>query len=118
MKRTIILIAILVAALLGTAHAETALTPEASAAYAGVLRANEATIHACWQGGGAWNGDAYVPTAEPRAIAFADVFGDEVPELIFIARQEDAPSEATLYVYTYEDGAAQALVWHDSWQTY
>lgn len=118
MKRTIILIAILVAALLGTAHAETSLTPEASAAYAGVLRANEAAIHAYWQGGGAWNGDTYVPTAEPRAIAFADVFGDEVPELIFIARQEDAPSEATLYVYTYEDGAAQALVWHDSWQTY
>lgn len=51
-------------------------------------------------------------------MAIVDVFGDETPELIFIARQEDAPSEAALFVYTCEDGAAKALVRHDSWQTY
>ena len=114
------MVAVLLAVLLATvglacAAAEGDLTA-VYAAYAEVLRGQEARIRQYWQGGGALTDDGYVGTVEPRAIVLADVMGDDVPELIFIARGGDY--DATLFIYTCENGVAKQLLSHGNWDTY
>ena len=88
----------------------------AYAAYAGVLQENETAIREYWQGGGMVTDNGYVASVEPRAIALADIMGDDVPELIFIARS--GYYEAALYIYTCENGAAKLLATQPNWDTY
>lgn len=107
---------------MGCAAAETASDLSAVyAAYAEVLREKETLIRQYWQGGGDWTDDGYMPVTEPRAIALADIMGGDAPELIFIARRGSAYegyTDATLYIYTCENGAAKQLIGHEMWDVY
>ena len=109
------LAAMLMASLTLPAAAESDLSA-AYAAYAGVLRENETAIRQYWQGGGMSTDDGYMASVDPRAIALADIMGDDVPELIFIARSD--PFSAALCIYTCEGGEAKLLSFHDKWDTY
>ena len=86
--------------------------PDYSAAYAaylGVLQENQRYIIAYdWQ-----KSDPDVTEANSKPVAFADVYGDDTPELLFMrgtAGENGAYYyQANLVVCTYEDGAVKTL---------
>ena len=100
-----------------------------NAAYAAILRENELRIRNYMQVGD-WSIGAFYPEGEPRSVALADITGDGVEELIFLASDvEDAKltedpmlartlsdkAGSTLYIYTWENGALRQLLCHTSW---
>ncbi len=87
---------------------------EALAAYLEILEKNrEAILGYDWQYGEVFDEDAYraVPAAVPTPVAFADVWGDEAPELVYLAveEQEGWPYGAGLHVCTWENGEGREL---------
>ena len=83
------------------------LTPEAAAAYAGVLEEQRELIEAyvSWYDG----------VADIRPVALADVWGDGTPELLFVAADPDLTwAESFLNVVTCQNGEAVTLL-RENW---
>lgn len=87
---------------------------DAYAAYLDILAANrEGILGYEWQKGMIFDEDIWesVPAGEPTPVAFADVWGDDTPELIFLSAlaYDGFLYGAELHVYTWENGASREL---------
>lgn len=87
---------------------------DAFAAYLDVLAENrEAILAYDWQKGVVYDAERYETAlgGTPRQVAVADVWGDETPELLYIAaeKQDGCYIFARLHLVTFEDGAAREL---------
>ncbi len=84
----------------------------AYAVYLDILRLNEEMIsYYNWQDI-RWTEEGAVRRDEPSAVAFADVYGDEIPELLFMKAVDGDYGEyytASLEVYTLGDNSAIRL---------
>ena len=85
---------------------EGGLTPEAAAAYAGVLEAQRDGIEAYAR----W----YDGIFDLSPVALADVWGDSTPELLFVASDPDLPwSQSVLTIVTCQNGQAVTILQED-----
>ena len=85
---------------------EGGLTPEAAAAYAGVLEAQRDGIetYARWYDG----------IFDLSPVALADVWGDSTPELLFVASDPDLPwSQSVLTIVTCQNGQTVTILQED-----
>ena len=96
-------------------YAVPAMSQGAMQAYLGVLTANrEDILHYNWQMGLDYNENTeqLTPVATAAPVTFADVWGDQEPELIFLTAEEHGGLYivATLHVYTFEKSGARELL--------
>ena len=90
-------------------------TQEAYAAYLDVLTAKrEEILGYDWQKGLRYDADIFetVPAGETTGVALADVWGDETPELLFLAapEQDGLRYVAQLHVYTFDGQIAREIL--------
>lgn len=84
--------------------------------YLAILEDNEQSITEYRQNRQILGSDDWRSDNEDTPVAITDITGDGVPELIYIAMDDEYT--AGLYIYTMEDGAAKQIYYGENWDVF